>query len=55
MSNDNGKANITMPVKGPKGVGHIVVIGTKTDGVWSYSSMAVTIKNPEQTIDLLKD
>ena len=55
VSNDNGKANITMPVKGPKGVGHIAVVGTKTNGVWSYSSMTVTIKDPEQTIDLLKD
>ena len=55
FSNNDGEANITMPVKGPKGEGQIVVVGTKTNGIWTYTEMSVTIDSTEQTIDLLEE
>lgn len=51
--NNNGDADLSIPIHGPKGKARIHVVGTKESGRWSYSRMTVT---PEQgePIDLLR-
>jgi len=53
LKNDNGKANITIPIKGTKGVGTVTIIGKKTDGTWTYKTLFVTIKETNEQINLL--
>lgn len=45
VQNRNGNADLTYPISGPKGAGSMHVVGTKTNGVWSYSAMTFTPKN----------
>lgn len=54
LNNDNGLADITIPIKGSKGKGKVTVVGEKTDGEWTYSSLYVTIKGSKERIELLK-
>lgn len=41
VENDNGKANISVPIKGPKGKAKVFVVGEKIDGQWYYREMYV--------------
>jgi len=50
--NDAGKVEISVPIKGPKGSGSVYVVGTKTGGRWSYTTMTFTPK-AGPAIDLL--
>lgn len=51
-ANGTGNADLTVPISGPKGKGHLHVVGTKSGGTWSYSTMTVTPENAGP-IDLL--
>jgi len=53
FSNNDGEANLNIPIKGSKGNGTIVVKATKTDGVWSYETLYVYIKETREKINLL--
>ena len=52
-SNNDGEADLNIPIKGSKGKGTIVVKATKTDGVWSYETLYVYIKETREKINLL--
>ena len=52
LKNNDGQAEITFPISGPKGAGQVHVNGTKTSGVWTYHDISVTIENGSKTIDL---
>jgi hypothetical protein len=52
VSGDSGKADITIPISGPKGKGAIYVVATKFAGEWTYSKMVVKIDSSGETIDL---
>lgn len=54
LSNDDGHAEFEIPIKGSKGKGRVSVKGEKTDGVWSYESLFVTIKSTGEEINLLE-
>lgn len=54
LRNDDGDANISFSISGPKGSGTVHVIGTKTDGVWSYSVMDFEPDDGSSRISLLK-
>ena len=53
LKNNNGKANITIPIKGSKSKGAVTIIGKKTDGTWTYETLFVTIKETNEQINLL--
>jgi len=50
FKNNNGQANITIPIKGSKGLGSVTIIGEKEDGTWTYSTFFVTIKKTKQKV-----
>ena len=52
LNNDDGEADISFPVSGPKGAGQVHVQGTKTNGVWRYDEISITLENEGKTIDL---
>ena len=54
LSNDNGEIDFSIPVKGSKGEGTIVIRGIKTDGNWVYEDLYVLIKETQEQINLLE-
>ena len=52
--NDNGTADLKIPIKGPKGEATLLVIAEKNDDVWTYQTMAVSFEDSDETIDLLE-
>ena len=41
LSNDSGKAALTIPIKGSKGKGSVTIKGEKTDGEWVYEELCI--------------
>ena len=54
-SNDDGDADIRIPIKGPNGEGTIYVVGEKRNDVWTYSEQEVRIDKNNEVIDLLNE
>jgi len=52
--NNNGTADLKIPVKGPKGEATLLVIAEKNDDVWTYQTMKVSFEDTDETIDLLE-
>lgn len=52
-NNDSGAADLSLPIKGPKGSGRIYVKGTREADRWSYRLIEVAIDGSERRIDLL--
>ncbi|MEM6393926.1 MAG: cytochrome c oxidase assembly factor Coa1 family protein [Planctomycetota bacterium] len=50
--NDDGDADLSYDVSGPNGSATLRVVGTKTNGVWSYTVMTASVEGGS-TIDLL--
>ena len=48
----SGDADLTVPLSGPKGSGHVHVVGKIVNNQWEYSTMEVTIDSGGQKIDL---
>lgn len=55
LKNSGGDADLHATLSGPKDKGELSVVGTKSDGVWSYSVMRVHVKGTGENIDLLDD
>lgn len=55
VSNNDGDADIRIPLKGPKGEGLLHVIGTKLNGEWTYSKMSFSIEPSNEVINLLEE
>ncbi len=53
-SNDEGSADIQVPVKGPKGEATLLVIAEMKDDVWTYQTMEVTFNDSDVIINLLE-
>ncbi len=51
--NNTGSADISIPIKGPKGEAQLYVIGTKQNDQWTYKEMYVIIDETDEQIDLL--
>jgi hypothetical protein len=49
---DSGKAELAIPLKGPKGTATVFVVASKSQGQWHYSKLIVQIEGPFPTIDL---
>jgi len=43
VQNDNGSADVTFPVRGPKGSAQVHVSGVRVGGAWSYDDISVTL------------
>ena len=50
----SGKADITIPISGPKGKGSIYVDATKFAGEWKFNRLEVEIDGETDHIDLLQ-
>ncbi|HEX9986271.1 MAG TPA: cytochrome c oxidase assembly factor Coa1 family protein [Thermoanaerobaculia bacterium] len=53
LNNDDGFADITVPLTGPKGKAKLQVRGTKTDGKWTYDILRAEVEGGK-TVDLLE-
>jgi hypothetical protein len=53
VSGDSGKADVIIPVSGPKKSGAVYVIAIKKRGKWDFSSLEVEIEGEPQRINLL--
>lgn len=53
VSGRSGKADIAIPISGPKGNGTIYAVATKTAGYWQYKTLQVGIDDKSDRIDLL--
>jgi hypothetical protein len=49
----SGRADISVPISGPKGSGTLYVIGTKTANRWQYSTMEVELPGRPTRVNLL--
>jgi hypothetical protein len=54
IKNNTGIADFSIPIKGSKGTGRIVVVAEKKDGEWMYEKLYVLIKETQEEINLLK-
>ena len=54
VENDTGKVDFSIGVSGPKGDGTIKVIGTKSNGVWTYQTWHLKVDGQEEVIPLGK-
>ena len=52
-SGSSGEADMSIPIKGPKGDATIELVAIRTAGKWTYSTLQVTIAGNGKTIDLL--
>lgn len=53
--NDQGTADLKIPVKGPKGKANLLVLAEKNGDIWTYQTLKVIFKNEDETIDLLSN
>jgi hypothetical protein len=52
LTNDDGHADITYNISGPKGAGTVHVIADKHDGKWTYQTNKVHINATNEDIDV---
>jgi hypothetical protein len=52
ISGPSGKADLSIPVSGPKGAGTVYVTATKSAGKWQYSTLEFAPKDSQARIDL---
>ena len=55
FSNNDGDADIRIPIKGPNGEGIIYVLAENRNDVWTYSEQEVRIDQNNEVIDLLNE
>ena len=54
VAGTSGKADLTIPISGPKGKGSIYVDATKFAGEWKFNRLEVGFDGQEQRVDLLQ-
>ncbi|QTD39059.1 hypothetical protein JL193_07365 [Polaribacter batillariae] len=54
LNNNDGEIDFSIPIKGLKDKGTLVVKGIKIDGKWIYEDLYVSIKNSQEQINLLE-
>ncbi len=55
VNGGSGKADLSIPISGPKGSGTIYATATKSAGEWNYSQLVVEIAATKERIDLEKE
>lgn len=55
LNNNDGEVDFSIPIKGKKGEGTLVVRGIKSKGKWVYEDLYVRIKETQEEINLLKN
>lgn len=50
---DRGNADLSIPIKGPKGEGTVHVVATKSEGKWRFEELDVVVAGDPARIDLL--
>lgn len=50
--NSDGDANLSLPISGAKGRGHIIVVGKKRAGQWSFQTFEVNVDGQSTPIEL---
>jgi Cytochrome oxidase complex assembly protein 1 len=53
VSGGSGKANLVIPISGPRGRGSIHAVAQKSGGVWRFTYLQVDFANQSPSIDLL--
>jgi hypothetical protein len=53
-SGPSGNADISIPIKGPKGKGTVYVVAKKSAGKWGFQTLQVELAGQADRIDLLK-
>jgi len=53
VSGGRGKANLVIPISGPRGRGRIHAVAQKSGGVWRFTYLQVDVANQSNSIDLL--
>jgi amino acid transporter len=53
VSGSSGKANLVIPISGPRGRGSIHAVAQKSGGVWRFTYLQVDVVNQSASIDLL--
>jgi len=54
ISGTSGKADIAIPISGPKGKGRVYAVARKSAGRWEFSLLEVEIRGTEERINLLE-
>jgi len=54
ISGPSGRADIAIPISGPKGKGTLYVVARKSAGLWSFSTLQVAVDGQAERVDLLK-
>ncbi|TDQ22026.1 cytochrome c oxidase assembly factor Coa1 family protein [Tenacibaculum caenipelagi] len=54
LKNDDGNVDFSIPIRGDKGEGVLIVRGIKLDGEWIYEDLYVRIKKTQEEINLLE-
>lgn len=55
LNNDNGNADLTYDVSGPKDSGTVHVVADKRAGVWTLRTLVVSVHGTKRQIDLLAE
>ncbi|KAB1160756.1 hypothetical protein F7018_02450 [Tenacibaculum aiptasiae] len=55
LRNNDGDVDFSIPIRGSKGEGTLIVKGIKTDGEWVYEDLYVRIKETQEEINLLEN
>jgi hypothetical protein len=53
VSGSSGKANLIIPISGPRGRGRIHAVAQKSRGIWRFTYLQVDFANQSASIDLL--
>lgn len=51
--NSSGKANLMIPLHGPKGKGSLFVLATRSEGEWDFDKLVLKVEGSGQRIDVL--
>jgi hypothetical protein len=54
-SGPRGRAEFTLPVRGPKGNATIYAVASKSAGYWNFEALAVEVADTRERIDLLHE
>jgi hypothetical protein len=53
VSGSSGKANLIIPISGPRGRGRIHAVAQKSSGIWRFTYLQVDVVNQSASIDLM--
>ncbi len=54
LDNNDGNVDFSVPIRGDKGEGVLVIRGIKVEGTWIYEDLYVRIKETQEEINLLE-